>query len=67
MDMHVDGGYVDLEVELVEDDTIMAVILTDLPEEFALSNGDSIDLLLPVTNILYYFGNKILPNCRKLT
>ena len=42
--MRVDGGYVDLEVEVVEDDSIMAVILTDLPEEFALSNGDSIDL-----------------------
>ena len=42
--MRVDSGYVDLEVELVEDDSIMAVILTDLPEEFELSNGDSIDL-----------------------
>jgi len=43
-EMRVDGGYVDLEVEVVEDDGVMAVILTDLPEEFELSNGESIEL-----------------------
>jgi len=43
-DVRVDGGYVDLKVEVVEDDTVMAVIVTDLPEEFELSNGESIEL-----------------------
>lgn len=43
-DMRVDGGHIDLKVELVEKDSISAVITTQLPEEFALSTGESIEL-----------------------
>jgi hypothetical protein len=32
--------YIDLEVEHIEDDKILAVILTELPDEFSLGNGD---------------------------
>ena len=42
--MRVDGGYVDLEIELVEYDSIMGVVLTELPEEFALGHGESIEV-----------------------
>jgi len=42
--MSVDGGFIDLEVELVEDDSVTAVILTELPEDFSLGTGDSIEL-----------------------
>jgi hypothetical protein len=42
--MRVDGGHIDLQVELVEKDSISAVITTQLPEEFALSTGDSIEV-----------------------
>ncbi len=42
--MRVDGGHIDLRVELVEKDSISAVITTQLPEEFALSTGESIEL-----------------------
>lgn len=38
------GEYVDLEVEHVEEKSLRAVILTKLPEKFALGTGDSIDL-----------------------
>ena len=41
-DMRVDGGYIDLEIELVEKDSVMGVITTELPEEFALGHGESI-------------------------
>ena len=42
--MRVDGGYIDLEIELVEADSVMGVILTELPEEFALGTGGSIEV-----------------------
>ena len=42
--MRVDGGYVDLRIELVEEDTVMGVIVTELPKEFALSTGESIEV-----------------------
>ena len=42
--IQVDGGYIDLEVELVESDHVFAVIQTQLPEEFALSTGDTIEI-----------------------
>jgi hypothetical protein len=42
--MRVDGGHIDLQVELVEKDSVSAVITTQLPEEFALSTGDSIEV-----------------------
>ncbi len=42
--MRVDGGHIDLRVELVEKDSIFAVITTQLPKEFALKTGESIEL-----------------------
>ncbi len=42
--MRVDGGYLDLKVEHIEDDSVSAVIVTQLPKEFALSTGDSIEV-----------------------
>jgi hypothetical protein len=42
--MRVDGGHIDLRVEFVEKDKVLAVITTELPAEFELSNGDSIEV-----------------------
>jgi hypothetical protein len=42
--IQVDGGYVDLEIEHVDSDHLIAVILTKLPVEFALKTGDSIEI-----------------------
>ncbi|MFT5701468.1 MAG: hypothetical protein ACI8ZB_004363 [Desulforhopalus sp.] len=43
-DMRVDGGHLDLRVELVEEGNIFAVITTQLPKELSLSTGDSLEL-----------------------
>ncbi len=43
-DIRADGGYIDLEVEHIENDHIFAVILTQLPKEFSLGTGGSIEL-----------------------
>ncbi|MEJ2689819.1 MAG: hypothetical protein P8130_07695 [Deltaproteobacteria bacterium] len=40
----VDGGYIDLEIEHIESDHVLAVIKTQLPEEFALSSGETIEI-----------------------
>lgn len=46
-------GYIDLTVESIEDDKVVADILTVLPEEnFPLSTGDWLELL--AEEILYY-------------
>jgi hypothetical protein len=42
--MRVDGGHIDLRVEHIFHDGVTAAIITELPKEFALSNGDSIDV-----------------------
>ncbi len=42
--IRADGGYIDLEVEHIENDHIFAVVLTQLPKEFSLATGDSIEL-----------------------
>lgn len=42
--MRVDGGHLDLEIELIEEESAIANILTELPEEFALSRGSSIEI-----------------------
>jgi hypothetical protein len=42
--MRVDGGHIDLRVEHIFHDGVTAAIITELPTEFALSNGDSIDV-----------------------
>ncbi len=42
--MRVDGGHIDLRIELVEKDTVMGAIITELPTEFALSTGESLEV-----------------------
>ena len=39
-----DGGYLDLEVEHIEGDTVFGVISTQLPKEFPLQAGDSLEI-----------------------
>ena len=43
-DIRADGGYLDLEVELIEDGSVIAVILTNLPKEFPLETGGSLEI-----------------------
>ncbi len=43
-DISADGGYMDLEVEEIFHDIVTAVILTELPAEFPLDIGDSIEV-----------------------
>ena len=43
-EIQADGGYLDLEVEFIEDNSVTAVIITQLPEEFALETGSSIEI-----------------------
>lgn len=40
----VDGGLIDLTVEHIEGDKVLAVITTQLPKGFALGTGDSIEV-----------------------
>ena len=42
--MRVDGGHIDLCVELVEKESVMAAITTQLPKEFALHKGETIEV-----------------------
>lgn len=42
--MRVDGGHIDLRVELVQKDRVSAIITTQLPAELTLSTGESIEL-----------------------
>ena len=42
--LRADGGLLDLEVEHIEDDTVFGVILTELPKEFPLQTGDSLEV-----------------------
>jgi hypothetical protein len=42
--MRVDGGLIDLRVELVEEDVVTVAIITQLPKEFPFGNGDSIEV-----------------------
>lgn len=43
-DVRADGGYIDLEVEHIEAESITAVILTELPKEFTLGKGYSLEI-----------------------
>lgn len=54
--MRVDGGYVDLQVEFVDENKVLAVITTELPKEFALNNGESIEIFQE--EILYKADSK---------
>jgi len=42
--VHADGGYLDLEVEHIEGETVFGVIQTQLPKEFPLQAGDSLEI-----------------------
>lgn len=42
--IRIDGGYVDLEIEHVDSDHLIAVILTKLPDDFILKLGGSIEI-----------------------
>lgn len=42
--IRADGGYVDLEVEHIEEDSVFAVIRTELPADFPLETGETIEL-----------------------
>ena len=42
--VRADGGYLDLEVEHIEDETVFGVIQTQLPKEFPLQAGDSLEI-----------------------
>jgi hypothetical protein len=54
--MRVDGGYVDLKVEFVDENKVLAVITTKLPNEFALNKGESIEIFQE--EILYKADSK---------
>ncbi|MBU0480192.1 MAG: hypothetical protein KKG47_03705, partial [Proteobacteria bacterium] len=40
----VDSGCIDLKIEHIDDDHLFAAILTELPKNFALSTGDSLEI-----------------------
>ena len=42
--MRVDGGHLDLQIEFVDKDRVIGTIITQLPEKFALSTGESIEV-----------------------
>ncbi len=42
--IRADGGYLDLEVEFIDGETVWGVILTKLPKEFPLETGSSIEV-----------------------
>ena len=42
----VDSGLIDLEIEAIDDERILANILTELPKSFPLSKGTSIELFI---------------------
>lgn len=42
--MRADGSYIDLEVEQIKHDKVIAVILTELPEQFPLEGGELLDI-----------------------
>lgn len=44
INMRIDGRYVDLEIEHIEDQGVIAVILTILPESFPLAAGHSMEV-----------------------
>lgn len=52
--VRADGGYLDLEIEHIEDDSVFGVIMTELPKGFALQKGTSLELFKD--EILYKAG-----------
>lgn len=53
-DIRVEGGYIDLKVEFIEDDKVLAGIITSLPKNFHLETGGSIEVFKE--EILYKAG-----------
>ncbi len=43
-DVRADCGYIDLEVESVGDDSVLAVVLTELPGRFPLETGSTFEV-----------------------
>jgi hypothetical protein len=43
-DIRVDSGLIDLRVGFIDEGKVLAVITTQLPKEFSLGTGDSIDV-----------------------
>jgi hypothetical protein len=42
--VRVDGGYLDLQVERIEDHSVFAEIQTELPPDFPIETGDTIEV-----------------------
>lgn len=42
--MRIDGGHINLKVEHIDGDTVLAEILTELPGEFPLKAGGSLEI-----------------------
>ena len=42
--MRVDGGHIDLRYEFVDKDSVMAVVIIQLPEHFVMKTGESIEV-----------------------
>ena len=53
-DVRADGGYIDLDVEFIDEDRVNACITTALPKDFPLETGSSIDVF--EEEILYKAG-----------
>jgi hypothetical protein len=53
-DIRADGGYIDLDVEFIEEDKVMANITTLLPKNFPLGTGTSLEVF--EEEILYKGG-----------
>jgi len=42
--VRADGGYLDLEIEHIEEESVLGEIMTELPKGFALQKGTSLEL-----------------------
>ena len=42
--MRIDGGHINLKVEHIDEDNVLAMIMTELPEEFSLKVGASLEI-----------------------
>jgi hypothetical protein len=43
-EVRADGGYIDLRVEFIDDDKVLAAIITELPKGFPLQAGGSVEI-----------------------
>ena len=42
--MRVESGYIDIQIEFVDQNSVIGSILTELPDTFALKTGESIEV-----------------------